>query len=587
VAASCQAIADKIVDVASRAEVQGLCRQLCFRNSGIKSKGRLEMKRQINPTIKAYLVGGAFYVLLFLAVYAIPFALALAQRPTAKANRPATTITVTNGNDGGSGSLRQALADANDGDTINFDASVGIVILTTAELAIDKSLTLSGAPQMVTVERVSQTEFRIFNVMSGHSVEIDGLTITGGSLVGNGGGISSSAILTISNCAISGNSITAGDVAYGGAGIYNVGTMTIVNSIVNNNQGLIAGFFPPLGGGILNDGGTLTIQNTTINENTMPGGGEGGGVYNAVHAGGSNRADPRGGSLTAINSTIRGNNGASTGGGIFGEATLINCTISGNSAVFEGGGIFLDGGTISNCTISGNMTTVGHSRGGGISGAGIITNSTFSDNLSINGSGICALGAVELGDTILSSGASIFVLGGTVTSRGYNLSYDDGGGFLTGPGDQINTDPLLGPLQDNGGPTFTHALLVGSPAIDMGDPNFTPPPDYDQRGPVYWRVRNGHIDVGSFEVQTGEPTATPTATASPTPTPTATATPTATPTFTPTATATFTPTSTPTTTPPPTPTSTPTATTTITPRPTPTPRQHATPRVRPTPPARP
>ena len=74
--------------------------------------------------------------------------------------------------------------------------------------------------------------------------------------------------------------------------------------------------------------------------------------------------------------------------------------------------------------------------------------------------------------------------------------------ILNGPGDQINTDPLLGPLQNNGGPTFTHELLQGSPAIDAGDPNFTPPPYYDQRGPGFSRVRNDRIDVGSFEVQT-------------------------------------------------------------------------------------
>jgi len=57
-----------------------------------------------------------------------------------------------------------------------------------------------------------------------------------------------------------------------------------------------------------------------------------------------------------------------------------------------------------------------------------------------------------------------------------------GTGDLTATGDQINTDPMLGPLQDNGGTTFTHELLSGSPAFDAGDPNFTPPPDYDQRG---------------------------------------------------------------------------------------------------------
>jgi hypothetical protein len=262
--------------------------------------------------------------------------------------------------------------------------------------------------------------------------------------------------------------------------------MTIVNSTVNNNQALIVGFLPPFGGGISNDGGTLTIQNTTISENTVAGSGWGGGVSNA-------------GSLTAINSTIRGNTG-STGGGIFGGATIINCTISGNRAVFEGGGIY-GGGTISNSTISGNMTTVGHGRGGGISGGGTITNSTISDNLAINGSSICATGTVQLGNTILNSGANIFLLGGTVTSHGYNLSDDDGGGFLTGPGDQINTDPLLGPLQDNGGPTSTHELVPGSPAIDAGDPNFTPPPLYDQRGSPFVRVFNRRIDIGSFEVQ--------------------------------------------------------------------------------------
>jgi hypothetical protein len=98
---------------------------------------------------------------------------------------------------------------------------------------------------------------------------------------------------------------------------------------------------------------------------------------------------------------------------------------------------------------------------------------------------------------------------GTVTSLGYNLSIDaaggDGttgpGGLLNGPGDIRNTDPMLGPLQDNGGPTFTCALLPGSPAIDAGDPNFTSPLSYDQRGPGYPRVVNGRVDIGAFEVQ--------------------------------------------------------------------------------------
>src|SRR5215469_17011542 len=75
---------------------------------------------------------------------------------------------------------------------------------------------------------------------------------------------------------------------------------------------------------------------------------------------------------------------------------------------------------------------------------------------------------------------------------------------------------LLGPLQDNGGPTFTRALLPGSPAINAGDPNFVGPPDYDQRGPNYYRVRGGRIDAGAFEVQNPpSPSPTPTATSTP------------------------------------------------------------------------
>jgi hypothetical protein len=130
-----------------------------------------------------------------------------------------------------------------------------------------------------------------------------------------------------------------------------------------------------------------------------------------------------------------------------------------------------------------------------------------------------AVAQFQIGDTVLnagSSGVNIFN-NGTATSFGYNLSSDDGGGVLTGTGDLINTDPMLGPLQNNGGPTFTHALLPGSPAIDAGDPSFAPPPNFDQRGPGFDRVVNGRIDIGSFEVQAGStPTPTPTATATPT-----------------------------------------------------------------------
>jgi hypothetical protein len=188
--------------------------------------------------------------------------------------------------------------------------------------------------------------------------------------------------------------------------------------------------------------------------------------------------------------------------------TVSNSTISGNSAAIDGGGISNSGGnrsfaglSVNNSTISGNSAT---SNGGGIYNNNSKTSST----------------ELELGSTILntgSSGENIFNEGGTVTSHGYNLSSDNGGGYLTATGDQINIDPMLGPLQDNGGPTFTHALLPDGPAIGAGDSNFTPPPFFDQRGPGFDRVVNGRIDIGSFEVQ--GPTPTPTPRPSPTPRP--------------------------------------------------------------------
>jgi hypothetical protein len=135
---------------------------------------------------------------------------------------------------------------------------------------------------------------------------------------------------------------------------------------------------------------------------------------------------------------------------------------------------------------------------------------------------------VHLNDTIFQAGTggNIFNQGGRVISDGYNLSSDDCNGFLNGPGDETNIEPMLGPLQDNGGPTLTHALLPGSPAIDAGDPNFATTLLYDQRGPGFNRVMNGRIDIGSFEVQSTplpvprpSPTIRPRPTAPPRPTP--------------------------------------------------------------------
>jgi hypothetical protein len=422
----------------------------------------------------------------------------------------AETITVTNTNDSGPGSLRQALTDANDGDTITF-AITGIIGLTSGELLVDRSITILGpGANTLTVARAQGAPiFRIFHVMPSHIVIIQGVTISNGS--------------------------TFQGLTIGGAGIWNDhSNLTVNNCVLTGN----AVDHQVSGGGISNDAGdsgsaSLTINNSLIAENNL-GANEavnfGGGIYNY---------------------------------GIHGSATLTinNSTISGNQA-FQGGGLFSDGGvtgsiaavTINNSTFSGNYADqyaggiMNEADEGGLATV-IVINSTFARNSSCNCNFFAGAifndgntqpgGAVlEMANTIfqgdLTNPANIFNQGGVVISDGYNLTNDAGvlntnGGIgdFNALGDQINSDPLLGPLQDNGGPTPTHQLFAGSPAIDAGDPKFTPPPFFDQRGPGFNRVVNGRLDVGSFEVQ--GPTVSP----SPTPTPTITPTPTVTPTPTP------------------------------------------------------
>lgn len=437
------------------------------------------------------------------------------------ASTDAATIIVTNNNDSGPGSLRQALANAQNGDTIEF-AVMGSITLTSAELFITNNIAITGpGPGLLSVVRNGQaTNFGIFYIAPNLGVTISGLSISGGRLEnGNGAGIENYAALTLNNCIVSGNRIAPTFIhVFGGAGIYNdgIGTLTLNNSTVSGNDASNLGF--TLGGGGIYNKGTLTITQSSISNNTSDN--VAGGILNSSM-------------LTMTNSILSNNHatgsvqGTGNGGGIANGGTMIiqNSTISGNSAQGQGGqgGGITNGGSleVKNSTISGNTGV----NGGGIYGGATIINSTFSGNSAqVDGGCIYATDVVELGNTILkagSSGVTISSPGGTVISHGYNLSSDNGGGFLVGPGDHINTDPMLGPLQNNGGLTFTHALLPGSPAIDMGDPGFTPPPIYDQRGFGYQRVYNGRIDIGSVEVQ-------PAATISPTPTATATVTPTAT-----------------------------------------------------------
>ena len=295
-------------------------------------------------------------------------------------------------------------------------------MLSTGELLLNQSVTVVGPGQNVLAVDGNAAS-RVFHVTNGVTVAISGLTITNGAATGNfptngGGGIyNDHSTLTVSNCAINGSSASGG------------------------------------GGGIYNDHSTLRLVNSTVGSNSAPGV-LGGGIYNNGSGGSA--------TLTLISSILAGNS-AFDGGGIFnngessgtGIVSVTTSTFSGNSAG-NGGGIWNDG------TSSGSATLV-------------VNGSTFSGNSAGTGGGILNDGAgatLQIGDTILNiggaSGANVFNIIGAVSSQGYNLCSDSGAGFFTNATDQITTDPKLGPLADNGGPTWTHALLWGSPAIDQG-----------------------------------------------------------------------------------------------------------------------
>ena len=295
------------------------------------------------------------------------------------------TITVMNTNDNGTGSLRQALADAVDGDTINFNSSLNgqTITLTSGELLVDKRVTISG-PGANTLAVDANHASRVFYIDSGKTVTISGLTIENGSVIlpdDVGAGIyNHGATVTVSNCTVS-NSTLSGNSATNssGGGIYRNGysgsaTVTINNSTLSGNSA-------SSGGGIISDGAgqngsaTLTINNSTLSGN----------------------------SATAYLGTDGSGGGIASTGQQQGSAmvTINNSTLSGNSAIGSGGGIFNNG-------FAGSAT-------------------------------------LTVGSTILNAGASganIFTFSGTVTSQGYNLSSDNASALLNQSTDQNSTDDV-------------------------------------------------------------------------------------------------------------------------------------------------
>lgn len=382
----------------------------------------------------------------------------------------AAVLIVTNTQDSGIGSLRDTIDVAHDGDTIQFDGALNgqTITLTTVQILIDKDLTINGpGADKLTVRRSTANgtpAFRIFEIF-GYTVTLAGLTLANGNTPNGGGGINfHGRELTIANCVVSGNSAEYGGGVFGSSGPGSP-RVSITNSVISGNN---AAF--------------------------------GGGIY--IHfIAGSYTLQP--GRLAMTNSTISGNVATSLGGGLYnrGDSAITNSTISGNLATLDaaggGGGIYNERNIgIINSTISGNSASLG----GGIKnvgyeflffpGASTITSSTISGNSANEGGGIYSFsfGGQKSRNSIIARNSSTNGpdMKGNLTSQGFNLLGNNSGATISSaqPSDQIGTpaapiDPLLGPLQNNGGSTFTHALLLGSPAIDKGESSSS---TTDQRG---------------------------------------------------------------------------------------------------------
>ncbi len=398
---------------------------------------------------------------------------------------------------------------------------------------------------------------RVFDIFGNMTVSLENLTVTGGKTPGSGtsaafgAGIRNDGDLTLKNVTVTLNTAGDGNSGGGGGGIANFESLTLNDSMVSYNHagdgigGGASGAGGGAGGGIFSNGSTLSISNSMIMNNTA---GDGEDNTDSGSGGPGGGIATYGGIITITDSTIQGNTagagGASTlagsggnGGGFAGTGliTITGSTISGNSAGLgggfgggDGGGMYTSGSvTIINSTVSGNQSgsNLGADKyagdGGGIvSGSMVIlrhstvyNNHTGSAANGGRGGGLYGQGNhyFTLGSTIVAGNSApgggypdCFTFG-TVISEDYNLVGDN---FVGCTFDDPSSHSLLGvpgftlpALADNGGPTWTHALPAGNPAIDAGNPASSL--CHDQRG--YFRPVDGDAipgalsDIGAYE----------------------------------------------------------------------------------------
>ncbi len=346
---------------------------------------------------------------------------------------------------------------------------------------------------------------RVFHISPAAILSLENLTLNNGTATSGyiGGAIhNNQATLNVSNCQI------LHSRAVSGGGISNVvGTLTITDSFLSGNSAVT-----DTGGGIYNSGGTVNIVNSVISLNYASS--DGGGIYTAAN-----------GIVNISSSTVKENTATDAGGGLYnndGTIDITSSTFSGNLAGDGAGGGIYSGSfqailNISNSTFSGNSAATAGGGIGNLGGTLTAAHITVYGNSSNTGGGIAnGEGMITLKNSIIAGNTINSAVGpdcfGTITTAEYNLIGDDADCTISsGTGNLLNTNPQLGPLQGNGGPTFTHALLDGSPAIDSGTNIGVAATD--QRG--FPRISNGTTDIGAYEFQV-DLAAVPTTTSVPT-----------------------------------------------------------------------
>ncbi|HET6867003.1 MAG TPA: choice-of-anchor Q domain-containing protein [Solirubrobacteraceae bacterium] len=374
------------------------------------------------------------------------------------------------------------------------------------------------------------------STIDGNSVTLTGSAMTPSSSSGGGGIYSNAGSVTVTGSDVSHNSVdqasSSGD--NGGGGIYsNAGAVELDASTVLGNSYQITSDNggDNGGGGVHSESGGVTLSSSTVNGNSFTlgpsaGGDNGGG---GIYANGD-EVDVVFSSIDGNALTLQNDTGGSDGGaGLASEGGDIGVafsSISNNTGNItdiggdDGGGAILDeGGTnvYLTSTFSGNTMTLsqtGIDNGGGAIyafGSSLISNLTIAGNrTSASGGAILNRGPAQIKDTIITSNAATPAGNcagtGTFTSAGFNLESANSCGFNT-TGDLVNTDPLLGPVQNNGGLTPTQALPAGSPAVDTGSCTDLAgqPLTIDQRGVARPQPAGGKCDIGAYELAPSAP----------------------------------------------------------------------------------